>query len=100
MDAGPFTHTTSQFSTSCTKKHLWRNIPHATDAISYNTDILYNAIIIVMTDSTEELEKAQNKQKDTGAAGSDPETKTGPAENLREEAAKAVDETEESSEPA
>lgn len=31
---------------------------------------------------------------------SDPETKTGPAENLREEAAKAVDEDEESSEPA
>ena len=40
-----------------------------------------------MADSTEELEKAQKKQKETGAAGLDPETKTGPAENLREEAA-------------
>ena len=53
-----------------------------------------------MTDSTEELEKAQKNQKKTGSAGSDPETKRGPAENLREEAAKAVDEDEESSEPA
>ena len=54
----------------------------------------------MMTDSTEELEKAQKNRKETGSAGSDPETKTGPAENLREEAAKAVDEDEESSEPA
>ena len=53
-----------------------------------------------MTDSTEELEKAQKNQREIGLAGSDPETKTGPAENLREEAAKTVDETEESSEPA
>jgi hypothetical protein len=53
-----------------------------------------------MTDSTEELEKAQKNQKETGSAGSEPETKTGPSENLREEAAKAVDEDEESSEPA
>jgi hypothetical protein len=52
-----------------------------------------------MTGSTEELEKAQKNQKETGSAESDPETKTRPAENLREEAAKAVDEDEESSEP-
>jgi hypothetical protein len=50
--------------------------------------------------TSEELEKAQENQKETGSAGSDPETKTGPAENLREEAAKSVDEEEESSEPA
>ena len=53
-----------------------------------------------MTDSTKELKTAQKMQKDTGAAGSDPETKTGPADNLREEAAETVDEDEESSEPA
>ena len=37
------------------------------------------------------LEEAQKNQKKAGAAENDPET-TGPAENLREEAAKAVDE--------
>ena len=62
--------------------------------------IFFKVISRVMTDSTEELEKAQKNQKETGPAGSEPETKTGPAENLREEAAKAVDEDEESSEPA
>ena len=53
-----------------------------------------------MTDSTEELEKAQKNQKEAGLAGSDPETKTGPADNLFEVAAQAVDQDEESFEPA
>ena len=51
-----------------------------------------------MSDSTENLDKAQKNQKRVGAAESDPET-TGPAESLREEAAEAVDEEEGSSEP-
>ncbi len=46
----------------------------------------------------ENLEKAQKNQK-IGAAESDPET-SGPAESLREEAAEAVDEEEDSAEPA
>ena len=37
-----------------------------------------------MSDSTDNLEKAQKNQKRVGAAESDPET-TGPADNLREE---------------
>jgi hypothetical protein len=52
-----------------------------------------------MSDSTENLDKAQKNRKRIGAAESDPET-SGPAENLREEAAEAVDEEEDSSEPA
>ena len=53
----------------------------------------------MMSESTENLDKAQKNQKRVGAAESDPET-TGPAESLREEAAEAVDEEEGSSEPA
>ena len=52
-----------------------------------------------MSDSTENLDNAQKNQKRVGAAESDPET-TGPAENLREEAAESVDENEDSAEPA
>lgn len=52
-----------------------------------------------MTDSTDELDKAQKNQKEAGSAESDPET-DGPAENLREEASKVVDNDEDSSEPA
>jgi hypothetical protein len=52
-----------------------------------------------MSNSTENLDKAQKNQKRVGAAESDPET-TGPTDNLREEAAEAVDEEEGSSEPA
>ena len=52
-----------------------------------------------MSESTENLENAQKNQKRVGAAESDPET-TYPADNLREEAAEAVDEEEGSSEPA
>ncbi|MDW0135001.1 MAG: hypothetical protein QOK88_05815 [Nitrososphaeraceae archaeon] len=43
------------------------------------------------TDESSGLEEAQKNQKKAGAAENDPET-TGPAENLREEAAEAVDE--------
>ena len=42
-------------------------------------------------DDSSGLEEAQKNQKKSGAAENDPET-TGPAENLREEAAEAVDE--------
>jgi hypothetical protein len=52
-----------------------------------------------MSDTTENLDKAQKNQKRVGAAASDPET-TGPAENLREEAAEAVDKKEDSAESA
>jgi hypothetical protein len=52
-----------------------------------------------MSDSTENLEKAQKNKKRFCAAESDPKT-TGPADNLREDAAEAVDEEEDSAEPA
>jgi hypothetical protein len=45
-----------------------------------------------------ELEEAQKNQKKVGAAESDPHT-TGPAENLREEAAEMVDEDNKSEDP-
>ena len=51
-----------------------------------------------MSESTENLDKAQKNQKRIGAAESDPET-SGPAENLREEAADAVDEEEDGQNP-
>ena len=47
----------------------------------------------------EDLESAQKDQKKIGKASSDPGT-TGPAENLREEAAEMTDEDEDSEEPA
>ncbi len=47
----------------------------------------------------EDIETAQKNQKKIGAAEDDPET-TGPAENLREEAAEMVDKNEDSNEPA
>ena len=52
-----------------------------------------------MSNSTENLEKAQKNQKRVGAAESDPKT-TGPVDNLREDEAEAVDEEEDFSEPA
>jgi hypothetical protein len=48
---------------------------------------------------SEGIETAQKNQKKIGAAENDPET-SGPAENLREEAADMVDKEEDSSEPA
>jgi hypothetical protein len=46
-------------------------------------------------DESNDIESAQKNQKKIGAAENDPET-TGPAENLREEAAEMVDEDESS----
>ena len=45
------------------------------------------------------LDEAQNDQVEVGEAGSDPETR-GPAENLRDKAAKTTDKSQESKEPA
>ena len=45
------------------------------------------------------IETAQKYQKKVGAAENDPES-TGPAENLREEAAEMVDKDKDSNEPA
>ena len=50
-------------------------------------------------ENNEDIETAQKNQKKIGAAEDDPET-TGPAENLREEAAETVDKDEDSNEPA
>jgi hypothetical protein len=50
-------------------------------------------------DDNEDIERAQKNQKKIAAAEDDPET-TGPAENLREEAAEMVDKDQDSSEPA
>jgi hypothetical protein len=47
----------------------------------------------------EQLDEAQDDQDEVGEAGSDPET-SGPAENLREKAAKSTDKGQESKEPA
>jgi hypothetical protein len=49
-------------------------------------------------DDSKDLDEAQKNQKKAGAAENDPET-TGPAENLREEAAEMVDEEERSNDP-
>ena len=46
-----------------------------------------------------ELDEAQKNQRKAGAAENNPET-TGPAENLREEAAEMVDEDKDEEEPA
>lgn len=50
-------------------------------------------------DDSKDLDEAQKNQKKAGAAENDPET-TGPAENLREEAAEMVDEDKNEEEPA
>ena len=47
---------------------------------------------------SEDIESAQKNQKRVGAAENDPET-TGPAENLREEAAEMTDEDQDEKEP-
>ena len=61
--------------------------------------IFVDAQTIPMSNSTENLEKTQKNQKRVGAAQSDPKT-TGPVDNLREDEAEAIDEEEDSSEPA
>ncbi|MGI0042929.1 MAG: hypothetical protein ACRD47_04390 [Nitrososphaeraceae archaeon] len=48
---------------------------------------------------SEDIESAQKNQKEIGSAEDNPDT-SGPAENLREEAAEMVDEGEDSQEPA
>ena len=52
---------------------------------------MYISTMSETTDDNKGLEEAQKNQKKAGAAENDPET-TGPAENLREEAADMVDE--------
>jgi hypothetical protein len=47
----------------------------------------------------EQLDEAQDDQDEVGEAGTDPET-SGPAENLRENAAETTDKSQESEEPA
>lgn len=49
--------------------------------------------------SEENIESAQRKQRKIGAAEENPET-SGPAENLREEAAEMTDKDQDSEEPA
>jgi hypothetical protein len=51
------------------------------------------------TKNEKKLDKAQNDQDDVGAAANNPET-TGPAENLRDKAAKAEEKSQGSREPA
>jgi hypothetical protein len=48
---------------------------------------------------SEDIESAQKNQKKIGAAEDDPET-SGPAENLREEAAEMADKDQDEKEPA
>jgi hypothetical protein len=70
--------------------------------IYFDTYLTYVALENVMSDqneNNEDIETAQKNQKKIGAAEDDPET-TGPAENLREEAAEMVDKDEDSNEPA
>jgi len=50
-------------------------------------------------DKTKGLDSAQTRLRKIGDASSDPKT-TGPTENLREKAAKPIDESEDSEEPA
>jgi hypothetical protein len=49
-------------------------------------------------DDSKELDEAQKNQKKAGAAENDPQT-TGPAENLRQEAAEMIDEDKDEEEP-
>lgn len=70
--------------------------------LANDTYLIYVALRHVMSDpnqNNEDIETAQKNQKKIGAAEDDPET-TGPAENLREEAAEMVDKDESSNEPA
>lgn len=69
---------------------------------SYDRYLTYVELKFTMSDTSkdnENIETAQKNQKKIGAAEDDPET-TGPAENLREEAADMVDKDEDSNEPA
>ena len=59
---------------------------------------MYISTLSETTDDSKGLEEAQKNQKKAGAAENDPET-TGPAENLREEAAEMVDEDNDEKDP-
>ena len=65
----------------------------------YLTYVVLWSIMSDTNESNENIETAQKNQKKIGAAENDPET-TGPAENLREEAAEMVDKDEDANEPA
>jgi hypothetical protein len=70
--------------------------------ISHDRYLIYVELKFTMSErnkDNEDIETAQKNQKKVGAAENDPET-TGPAENLREEAAEMVDKDEDSNEPA
>jgi hypothetical protein len=60
---------------------------------------MYISTMSETTDDSKGLDEAQKNQKKPGAAENDPET-TGPAENLREEAAEMVDEDNDEKDPA
>ena len=60
---------------------------------------IYMSTMSETKDDSKDLEEAQKNQKKAGAAENDPET-TGPAENLREEAAEMVDEDSDEKDPA
>lgn len=59
---------------------------------------MYICTMSETTDDSKGLEEAQKNQKKAGAAENDPET-TGPAENLREEAAEMIDEDSDEKDP-
>lgn len=65
----------------------------------YLTYVTLRFMMSNTNESNENIETAQKNQKKIGAAEDNPET-TGPAENLREEAAEMVDKDEDSNEPA
>jgi hypothetical protein len=52
-----------------------------------------------MSDKEDELDSAQKKQDNVGEAASKPKT-SGPAENVREKAAKMTDKSQDAKEPA
>ena len=69
-----------------------------------NPDRFLTFVVILYSMSEREegnsnLDEAQKNQKKAGAAENDPET-TGPAENLREEAAEMVDNDSDEKDPA
>jgi len=67
--------------------------------VAYLIILIFFDVQNTLMSDPENLEKAQKNQKQVGAAESDPET-SGPADKLREDAAEAVDEEEDSEEPA
>jgi hypothetical protein len=68
-------------------------------AMSHIMLIYYKHHNSPMSDREDELSDAQKKQNKVGEAGSNPET-SGPAENLRDKAAKMTDKNQDSEEPS